>query len=92
MNYVREHLIEEFLVREVKRRGGIAYKFVSPNRANVPDRLCIMPGGRIFFVECKAPSKNLRPGQRREIERMRDRGAEVFTLRNKDLSEIFTDG
>ena len=89
MIYQRENIIEKHLVAAVKARGGTAYKFVSPSHANVPDRLCVMPGGRVFFVECKAPGKKPRPGQARELQRLRDKGAEVYELDSKDLSEIF---
>lgn len=87
--YVRENVVENYLILEVKKRGGRAYKFVSPGRVNVPDRICIMPGGRVFFVECKAPTKDLRAAQRRELERMKALGAEVFVLNKCDVSEIF---
>lgn len=89
MSYIRENIIEKYLIEEVKKRGGMAYKFVSPGRANVPDRLCVMPGGRIFFVECKAPTKDLRAAQLREVTRLRKLGAEVFVLNKCDVSEIF---
>lgn len=92
MSYIRENIIEAHLVKEVKARGGMAYKFVSPSHSNVPDRLCVMPGGRIFFVECKAPGKTPRPGQRRELDRLRAKGAEVYELDSKDLTEIFPNG
>lgn len=91
MSYIRESIIEGNLVKEVKRRGGIAYKFVSPSHANVPDRLCFMPGGRVFLVECKAPGQKPRPAQAREIKRLRDLGVEVHELDSKDLAEIFQD-
>ncbi|ECS0227396.1 VRR-NUC domain-containing protein, partial [Salmonella enterica] len=55
MAWVRENLIEKHLVTEVKKAGGIAYKFVSPGRRSVPDRIVLLPGGRLVFVECKAP-------------------------------------
>ena len=42
--------IERFLVNGVKKLGGVAYKFVSPGNAGVPDRLIVMPGGRVYFV------------------------------------------
>ena len=86
---LREVAVEQPLVKEVKRRGGIAYKLVSPGRRNVPDRLCIMPGGRMFFVECKAPGESPRPGQERELKRLRDLGHEAYTLDNPDCSWLF---
>lgn len=89
MAYLREIAIEQPLAKAVKKRGGIAYKLVSPGRRNVPDRLCIMPGGRIFFVECKAPGEKPRPGQYREMNRLRALGCEVYTLDSTNNDWLF---
>ncbi|CDH31738.1 VRR-NUC domain-containing protein [Xenorhabdus bovienii] len=85
---IRESVIENHLVKEIKKAGGIAYKFVSPGRRSVPDRICILPGGRILFVECKAPGEKPRPDQIREHERLRALGFEVVVLDNKNVEEI----
>ncbi len=71
MAYIRESTIEKYLVTEVKKSDGIAYKFLSPGRRAVPDRLVLLPGGRAVFVECKAPGEKPRPEQLREHERLR---------------------
>lgn len=47
--------IENKLVKIVRRHGGKCPKWVSPGWAGVPDRLCLLPGGRIIFVETKRP-------------------------------------
>lgn len=49
---------------------GIAYKFTSPGRRAVPDRICVVPG-HCFFVECKATGKDLTESQTRERDRLR---------------------
>jgi hypothetical protein len=41
---MRESIIEAHLVRAVKAAGGTAYKFKSPGRVSVPDRLVLMAG------------------------------------------------
>lgn len=65
MAYERENLIEKHLVAEVKKAGGVAYKFISPGHRSVPDRIVLLPGGRIVFVECKHPvSPARRPSAR----------------------------
>lgn len=54
---MREKQVEQALVKAVKARGGICPKFVSPGLSGVPDRLVLMPHGKIAFVEVKAPKK-----------------------------------
>ena len=88
MAYERENLIEKHLVAEVKKAGGVAFKFVSPGLRSVPDRIVLLPGGRIVFVECKAPGKPPRPDQLLEHERLRKLGFTVVVLDSKELSCI----
>ena len=52
---MRESAVEQNVVRQVKALGGVAWKWVSPGRLGVPDRVCILPGGRVIFVELKRP-------------------------------------
>ena len=52
-----ESVIESRLRQEAKKRGGMALKFVSPGMNGVPDRIVLMPGGKMAFVELKAPGK-----------------------------------
>ncbi|SFN76128.1 hypothetical protein SAMN05216516_11918 [Izhakiella capsodis] len=88
MAYIRESTIEKHLVAEVKKAGGIAYKFVSPGRRAVPDRLVLLPGGRAVFVECKPPGEKPRPEQLREHERLRALGFTVAVLDSKNIEGI----
>lgn len=57
--------------------GWLCYKFTSPSRRSVPDRLFIRDG-RVVFIEFKRPGGKLTSGQGREIERLRKVGAEVY--------------
>lgn len=52
---MRENAVEQNIVRQVKAFGGVAWKWISPGRQGVPDRICIFPGGRVIFVELKRP-------------------------------------
>lgn len=77
---MRERSIESSLVAEVRRRGGIATKFVSPGLDGVPDRLILLPGGKFAFAELKAPGGTLRPLQslrKRQLEKL---GFRVFVI------------
>jgi hypothetical protein len=81
MRNLRERDIERYFVRKVEAAGGVAEKFSSPNRRNVPDRivLCLQPG-TIHFVELKAPGGKASPGQRRDHNWRIARGFKVFVL------------
>ena len=58
-----ESKIEKKLVSMVRKQGGRCLKFVSPGNAGVPDRIVMMPHGKIHFVELKAPGEKPRPLQ-----------------------------
>ncbi|MDF7671137.1 VRR-NUC domain-containing protein [Orbaceae bacterium ESL0721] len=83
---MRESVIEKNLVREVESRGGITYKLSPIGRINKPDRLVMLPGGTLIFVECKAPNEKPRPGQIREHERLRKIGFKVIVLDSLEVS------
>lgn len=75
-----EKELEQKLVREVKRRGGRAYKFTSPGLNGVPDRLVLLPGGRVGFVEVKAPGNKMRPNQIKRKSELEGLGFLVYCL------------
>lgn len=77
---VRERDVEKMLVQGVKKLGGIAYKWVSPGNNGVPDRIVILPGGRVIFVELKTVKGRLSEVQKVQIRRLTERGCEVHTL------------
>ena len=52
---ILEREIEQKLVAMVKRHGGRCLKWVCPGWAGVPDRILLLPGGRVYFVETKRP-------------------------------------
>lgn len=60
---MREKEIEKRLVAEVKKNGGICPKFVSPEYSGMPDRIILLPKGKIAFAELKAPGQKPRPLQ-----------------------------
>ena len=79
-----EKQVEAHLVARVKALGGIAYKFVSPARRNVPDRLVLLPGGRAVFVELKRPGLKATEAQEREQLRIHALGFLVLTIDTKE--------
>ena len=60
---MREKEIEQSLRRAVLKRGGLCLKFISPGWSGAPDRLVLLPEGRLGFIEVKAPGKKPRPLQ-----------------------------
>lgn len=82
---MREAKIEAYLVERVRDCGGRCYKWVSPGNNGVPDRICVLPGGKVIFVELKAPGKTERADQRVAQARLRLLGATVYsTVDSKD--------
>ena len=58
-----ERNLERRLRDQLRRAGCLPLKFVSPGYTGVPDRIVLIPGGRIVFVEMKAPGEKERPRQ-----------------------------
>lgn len=74
---MQEKQIENYLRDKIKKLGGIAYKFVSPGNNGVPDRLILLPNGRIKFVELKKQGGKTSKIQDMQIARMRSLGQDV---------------
>lgn len=77
---MREKEIENKLVLAVKNAGGIAPKFVSPGFDGMPDRIILLPGGHIAFIEVKAPGLKPRPLQVARHKLLRRLGFQVYIL------------
>lgn len=85
-----EKTVEEYLVKKVKEIGGIAYKFTSPGNAGVPDRIVILPGGRIHFIETKRPKGGVtKKRQKMQHDRIKIRGANVRQVYTKEEVDAF---
>lgn len=68
---------EAYLRDEVKALGGRSYKWVSPGCSGVPDRIVILPGGRIVFVELKSEGKTSTDQQKKRQAELRALGCTV---------------
>lgn len=79
-----EKHIEAKVCDYAKQRGLLVYKFTSPARAAVPDRLFILPGGRMFFCEFKRGGQKPTIPQEREHKRLRAYDVPVFVIDNVD--------
>lgn len=79
---MRESYIEKVLVKEVKKYGGWALKLPAVFVSGLPDRMCLMPGGRVFFVELKAPGKKPDGLQPYIHKKLRKLGFIVYVIDN----------
>ncbi len=75
-----ESTIERKLVQAARKRGGLALKVVSPGMDGVPDRIVLLPPGKLAFVELKAPGKVMRPLQVRRKEQLEALGFSVYCV------------
>lgn len=80
-----EKSIEQKLVSEVKKRGGLCWKFVSMGIVGVPDRILLFKGGVIAFVELKDKGKKPRPIQVKRIEQLKKLGFKVYVIDDKEM-------
>lgn len=86
-----EKEIEQRVCKYAREKGCLTYKFTSPARASVPDRMFIAPEGKVFFIEFKRPKGKLTPGQMREITRLREYRIEVYTCYDVESGKLFID-
>jgi hypothetical protein len=86
-NYL-ENRVEDKLAKGVKAFGGLAFKFKPFGIIGVPDRIVLLPGGRLIFVELKKPDGTVKPWQTRMHETLRNLGFRVEVLFT--LSQVAT--
>ena len=88
---MKEKEIEMKLAKAVKHMGGICPKLVSPGYDGMPDRMVLLPHGRMGFVELKAPEKKPRPLQEARIRTLRGLGYMVFVVDDeKKIEEVIS--
>lgn len=88
---MREKEVEAALVKAAKKRNGVALKFVSPGLSGVPDRLVLLPDGKIGFIGLKAPGKKMRLLQEKRKSQLERLGFLVFCLDSKEEVEVMLD-
>lgn len=79
-----EKAIEDDLIKAARAEGGYALKFYCTTFTGLPDRLVLLPGARIRFVECKVPGKG--PSKRQAFVHriLVNLGFPVYVLRARD--------
>ena len=86
---MNEKYIEKKLVTAVKQSGGIAPKLISPGYDGMPDRLVLLPKGKIGFVEVKRKEMKPRPLQLSRHKLLEGLGFKVFVLDDeKEIHKI----
>lgn len=80
---MRERDVEKKLIDEVKKRGGLCEKWTS-GTVGWPDRIIILPDGKIAFAELKAPGEKPRPIQLHRHKQLRRLGMAVYVIDHTD--------
>jgi len=79
-----EKQIEKKVCDYAKSQGMLTYKFTSPARMAVPDRLLITVTGTVFFIEFKQTGKKPTPAQEREHLRLMEQNVKIFVVDDVD--------
>ena len=83
--------IESKVCEYAKQQGVLVYKFTSPARAAVPDRMFIRPDGKVWFCEFKREGQKPTPSQEREHHRLRQHKVFVFVIDNVEEGKAMID-
>lgn len=82
---MHEKEVEQKLVKAVKLAGGFCIKFTSLGFDGVPDRLVILPIGRMAFIELKAPGKKASALQKRRMKQLSALFFPCYVVDNTDV-------
>ena len=77
---MEESRIETRLRNKAKNLGGLALKLSVPGKNGMPDRIILLPGGQVRFVELKKPGGKLEKLQRKRAKMLRAMGFKVYCL------------
>lgn len=87
---VSEKSIERYLVEQAKQNGLPCLKYSNPNMVGYPDRLLVLPGGSVVWVELKSKGRKPTKIQQMRIAGLRNRGHYVWVIDNrKSIDELF---
>jgi hypothetical protein len=84
-----EKQIEIYFKKQVAAVGGWAIKFIPISLSGFPDRIVLMPGARVYFVELKRPGKKPRKLQIVIHDKLRKYGFKVFVIDSLELVQQF---
>lgn len=89
---MKEKEIERYLVDRVAAMGGMAFKFVSPGCTGVPDRLVVLPEGKVGFLELKAPGMKPRKEQVHRIRQLWALGCCADVADSREAVDLYLAG
>jgi hypothetical protein len=77
-----EKQLEQKLKKEVEKLGGLCLKLTTPGFTGIPDRLVLLPGGKVWFVEVKSPNHVFSYSERQNLvcRQLKDLGLKSFRL------------
>lgn len=86
---MRERDVEARLVRGVRKLGGRCWKWVSPGRAGVPDRIVLLPHGVAAYVELKDDGGTVSKVQEITLREIASLGHNACVVRGADGVDAF---
>lgn len=87
---MRESAVESALREAARVVGGACWKLTS--RRGAPDRLLLLPGGRVALVETKAPGGRLSPVQRHVLDTLRGLGHQAYVVSTPEEARALVRG
>lgn len=82
---ISEKTLERKLAAAVKQRGGLCLKLWGLSIAGFPDRIILLPGGRVYFIELKSTGKKPSPLQQSRIKLLRKLGFYATVISDNDM-------
>ena len=86
---MREATVERYLRERVKEEGGVAIKLNTKSGRGWPDRIVMLPGGRLSFVEVKAPGRKATMLQQLRIDQINTLGLHALVIDSKEAVDEF---
>jgi hypothetical protein len=78
--HTSERQVEQYLCKRIADIKGVSYKWSSPAHAGVPDRICVLPGGRVYFIEVKKDGGRLSRLQQFVGDKLTSLGCQSYTV------------
>lgn len=86
---IRERDVEKYLKDAVLQSGGMSWKWTSPSHTGVPDRIVVMPGGRVYFIEVKTEGGVLSARQSLVLNILEELQCNTLVVYSKDDVDDF---